>query len=396
MPSPSPPKTPRLLPWLVLAAACPPALCGLVLAVVRPADVSWGLASYLLGVWILLSLLAWRADRSAARAVLAAMPLVALSWPEVGLRAVGFRFDHAMTIQFGFPPPEMLVQIPQDPELFWKLPVTFPGANSLGFMGPEFAIPKPSGTYRMVFFGDSCTMQSYPNYPTLVQRELARDGDRTFESINLGIAGYTSHQGVVLARRWTERLQADLVVVFFGWNDHWLAYGAPDAERTPQASERPWRDAVRESRIAQWFASGHKSTPLSIPRVSRAEYQANLATIGDIAEGVGARVLLLTAPTSHGRIGDLGWLVGKYAADEQSVVQWHREYNEVLREVARQRRWRLLDLAAEVPDARLAEFLMTDGIHFTDPGLAWVAERIASEVRNLLREEPADRSVLGR
>lgn len=376
---------PHVLPWLVSLLAGPPALAALALAVLRPEDAPWELASSLLGVWGLLWLLARGAGPRRTRFVLAAVPLLLFAWPEMGLRVAGFRFDHALTVQFGFPDPELMVRLRQDPELFWKLPVGHPGANSEGFLGGEFTVPKPAGTYRVVFFGDSCTMQGYP---ALVEDELARDHSRRFETINFGVAGYTSHQGVVLAKRWADRLKTDLAVVYFGWNDHWLAYGAPDSQKTAPRWQRAVQSALRSTRVGQWFASlaaGGTATPLAVPRVSREEYAANLEQIGDVAEHAGAATLLLTAPTSMEELGVPGYLIGGFAADEQRVLEWHRAYNDIVRDVARRRGWHLLDLDAEMSGAEMVAMFNADRIHFSDAGLGWIAQRIAREIELLSR-----------
>ena len=84
----------------------------------------------------------------------------------------------------------------------------------------EFTIPKPAGSTRILFFGDSCTQQGLPRTVATRLNRLgglaplgrAQAGDaeaQPVEAINFGVSGYSSHQGLVLAERWTERLEAD-------------------------------------------------------------------------------------------------------------------------------------------------------------------------------------------
>lgn len=372
---------PNMLAWMIWAVAGPPALCALALSSLRPADGPWGLTVALCAVLLGLLALAHRPMRWRARAVMVALPLFLFTWPEMALRVAGYRHDHALSIQFGYPPPDVMVRLRHDPELFWKLPLGHPGSNSLGFLGPEFEIPKPPGTYRMVFFGDSCTMQGYP---AMVPSALeAKDGE-VYDTINFGVGGYSSHQGVVIAERWAKQLEPDLGIVFFGWNDHWLAYGAPDSDKALSGWRLALQSAVRASRTAQWLTSGDTAgsvAPLDVPRVSAEEYALNLETIGDLVEGAGGRVLLLTAPTSMFELGVPAYLIPTFAEDGAAVLDQHRAYNEVVRAVAGRRGWRLLDLAAEFPSERASELIAADRIHFTEEaGLAWVAELIAREV----------------
>jgi lysophospholipase L1-like esterase len=375
-----PPRTapPRILPLLAGLVSGPPAAAAIVLAALRPDDASWGLAA---GLCVVCAVLVVAARRS-ARIVLAAIPIVLLAWPEMALRIAGFRHDHALTMQFGFPSPDLLVKMRHDEELFWRLPPEYPGANSQGFVGPEFRIPKPPGTRRLMFLGDSCAMQGYPG---LVPDALAARGRAGFDAVNLGVAGYTSHQGVVLARRWTPSLEPDVVVVCYGWNDHWLAYGAPDSAKKQTAWQKALQAAVVSTRTTQWLASRlPPDPPLSVTRVSQAEYAANLQQIGELVERAGARMLLLTAPTSAEVVGPPSLLIPGFAESSQAIIDRHRAYNEIVRDVARRRAWRLLDLAAEVPGDRLAELFTVDTVHFTGAGLVWMAERIAREIEQML------------
>lgn len=115
--------------------------------------------------------------------------------PEVALRVAGFRFESG--IQFGYPRPSHFVNFVADDKLFWKLDRGREDVNSLGFLGSEILVPKPSDVIRIVFLGDSVTNNGYPKY---VQYFL-NDGmsKPKYEAINFGVSGYSSHQGVIVA-----------------------------------------------------------------------------------------------------------------------------------------------------------------------------------------------------
>ncbi len=374
----------RWLPRFVTIVLGVPAGVSLVLAALRPADVSWVFAGSVVALFCMIQLLARRAGPQRARWLLAACSLCLMLWPELALRAAGLRFDRAGTL-VGVWQPDRMVEAKRHPDLFWTLPPGSDSVNAEGFLGPEFRIPKPQGVYRIVFLGDSCTQQGYP---ALVASRLNAtfSDDRVFEAINLGVAGYTSHQGRVAAERWLEALEPDLTVVYFGWNDHWRARVVSDSERAKWSRAAITR-LLSASRLAQgvlMLSGSIWPEPLEEPRVGLEEYAANLRDIAVTARAAGSVVLLLTAPSSHARLGVPGDLIRRdYAASKQRVLEWHGAYNAEVEPVARAGGWRFLDLAgaADVEDiAALRRIFRRDGIHFTGQGLAWVATRIADEI----------------
>ena len=70
--------------------------------------------------------------------------------------------------------------------------------NSLGFRGPEIAMPKTPGTFRIFAMGESSTfgwkgIRSHEEaWPALLEAKLrAAHPDRRIEVINAGVPGYT-------------------------------------------------------------------------------------------------------------------------------------------------------------------------------------------------------------
>jgi lysophospholipase L1-like esterase len=380
----------RFLPWLATAIALPPALAAAALAAWQPDDASWPFAMALLGLWAALLLAARRSGPRGAQWILALCSLVLLAWPELALRTAGFRFDTAGEIQFGYPRPEHFSKLRRDSEIFWTLSPKRPGVNSFGFKGPEVAVPKPPGLRRLVFIGDSCMWQGYAEFAAeALSRELPEAG--RFEAVNLGVPGYTSYQGRLLSERWLAKLEPDLVVIAFGWNDHWQAYGASDSQRAVSPALARVARVANRSRVVQWFTNrgaAERETPLPIPRVSLEEYRANLAGIGERGERAGGRVLLLTAASSHAQRGVPEYLIlAGFAAGEKQVLAQHAAYNQAVRELAAERGWLLLDLAEATdalgdPDA----VFIGDGMHFTKDGLRWIGERVAEKIARALPE----------
>ena len=305
--------------------------------------------------------------------------------PELGLRAAGFRGEAG--IQFGYPRPEEFMGFDPDPRLFWKLRSSNRNVNSLGFPGHEVASPKPKDRYRILFLGDSCTQQGYPDIVEVLLNE-GDVGKRRFESITLAVSGYSSHQGRVLAELYGERLEPDLAVVYFGWNDHWQAYQAVDSQRVAPEPPSLWAKRLaffQQSRLLQGVESLSASVrgankPIGEVRVPRAQYQENLLTIQRIFEKRNVPVVFISAPTSHYRLGVPDYLVVQnFVPDKPFSVTMHRSYNQIVREVAAGAPGSyLLDLEREFELREdLNTIFMRDGIHFTPPGLALVAKRIS-------------------
>ena len=103
----------------------------------------------------------------------------------------------------------------------WGVPFRI---NSLGFRGPEIALTKPEGTFRVLVLGDSIIMGSglseQDTFPALLQQELAdRFPGRRFEVINAGVSGYGLPEEYTVLKEDGLRLEPDLVVLGFCLND---------------------------------------------------------------------------------------------------------------------------------------------------------------------------------
>jgi lysophospholipase L1-like esterase len=367
-----------LVVWGIPAAAA----CALALA--DPETSSWSFAGFLIAVAIVGAVAAWRRTGAAEAALgLSALGLLVV-WPELGLRLAGFEYDRAGVVQFGFPRPDRMLELERDPELFWTLPPAVDGHNSLGFLGGEWAVPKPPGRTRIAFFGDSCT---YQPYPARVESQLRRRRpDLDVESCNLGVPGYSAHQGRILVDRLAARLAPDVAFLYYGWNDHWQAYGTTDAEKAilaarPRGVLARWLSGSALLEALARLASRETGKPLGVPRVSLAEYRSHLAAMGRTLRGLGIAPVFVTAPTSHGRLGVPHALIERgLAADDAQVLRAHREYADAVREVAAAAPGSyLLDLQAEAEALEdPGRIFYRDGIHFRRAGIEWIADEIVA------------------
>jgi lysophospholipase L1-like esterase len=340
------------------------------------------LVLYAVAGFCLIPVLARRGNGDKVFLSLAVLNVLLLT-PEMILHYV--RFESALGVQFGYPRPTSREPLLPDSKLFWKLPPNQDGVNALGFRGPDWVVPKPPDVYRLMFLGDSVQRA----YPDVVEVLLNADRPRRerVETLNLSVEGYSSYQGRILTDRFGAMLEPDLVVVCYGWNDHWQAYGDADSSKEVDTDSsltgRVSQFAFRHSRTLQWLRSLRgASVPLPIPRVSVAAYRDNLTYIGAFFTERKVPVVFITSPTAHDVVGVPDYLVEMdFAKDKASVIRLHHAYNDVVREVASREPMRLLDLAADTltPDTARAVFA-NDGIHLTPRGIAFVARRVTDFV----------------
>lgn len=360
------------LPRAVRRLAATAAVAAVALAVLWRGAPLW--AGGALGAGI--ALVAVRAAGRAGPALALSVFTLAVAGAELGLRAAGF--ERVSGVQFGYPTPELFWRLEPDPELLWRLPVDDEDVNELGFLGPAPEVPKPDGTFRILVLGDSCSQQGWPEGWPEILAELLDAESRPVDVANLSCSGYSSFQGLAVARRHAAELAPDLIVVYFGWNDHWLAVGASDAEKAPDmAAERAYR-SVRLLQAAAHLAPRPPATRGDAVRVPKADYRANLLALVELAERIGARIVLATAPSAHRTRGVPEYLVQEgFAESPRAVLELHAEYGEVVREVAGSTDAVLLDLEREYANPELAAAFLRDGIHFDERGRFDLARRVA-------------------
>ncbi len=322
--------------------------------------------------------------------MLASLHLVVLT-PEVYLRLAGFQYESG--VRFGYPRPHQFLRFRADENLFWTLRPDSPGVNPQGFRARPLPRPAEPDLARAVVLGDSVAFQGYPEIvETLLNAR--QNGTGRWEVLNMSIAGYSSYQGRRLVERYGDAMAADVAVIGYVWNDHWLAWGTGDGDKAMpverSAARRQAADLVRRSRVVQ---AARRLLKLGEPgpsderRVPLAQYRENLEFLGAFWDARGAQSLFVTLPTSHHRLGVPEFLVGKaFARDQQSVLDLHRAYNQVVREVAGAGGWPVLDLEAELGSLGaedLRQIFLADGIHLTPAGLALFAQRVAAAIAEL-------------
>jgi lysophospholipase L1-like esterase len=315
-------------------------------------------------------------------ALAAASVVVTLILTEVVLRVTGFGLM-SPELSFGANTRDALSrgQFVPDPVLFWTLP---PGATTIdraiGAVHPRRPLPPDRGVPRVLLLGDSCTrlaVDSLP-YPAMLQEAL---GSKV-EILTAAVPGYSSYQGLAWLRSQLLAVRPDLVVVYFGWNDHWRATGRTD--RDYAASLSPGR-----LRLLSLLRRRPTIPPLRVPAD---DYRANLTAIVAEVTAAGGRVLFVRAPSNltpeaRGRLVQTGYTL---MADDP--VALHRAHLRILDDVAAAAGAAVLDadaIFAGTPAA--APLLHRDGIHLTAAGHRLMATILAETIaRDVLHESGRD------
>ncbi len=309
------------------------------------------------------------------------------------LRLAGYRAaSDVQRMTFTFPIDEYNTNSPQpflkrDPTLFWRPRPGVLGHNSVGFYGPEFSPEKPEGMFRIVCLGDSCTHFGPITYCDILRNYLDKVAPGRFEVINAGVIGYTSFQGKQLLETEVIGWNPDLVTVYFGWNDHWLARGYQDKDQ--QAAQSPLGgglgDGLTDMRLFQLIQSlipRPTAGTDSAMRVEPDDYRANLRAIAATCDANKIQCWYLTAPHAF----DLGvppYLIESGEAKNlDDLLQTHRNYNQIVRDVAASQGDPLVDLERELDSMSKPELFLEDHIHLSRQGRLLVANRLAEELRN--------------
>jgi lysophospholipase L1-like esterase len=361
-----------------------------------------------------------RRRRKAAFAVAAVVGILGLA--EVGLRLTGFTYQPIPEriwlgrLDGGIPTAEVVFDrlVPglftRDALLFWRPVAGQPPFNAAGLRDDEELPPsKPPGEMRILALGDSCTFlgEPLPWTDVLEQRLRPLDGPRV-RVLNAAVPAWSSLQGLRYLESRGLSFEPDLVAIYFGWNDHWRATSKPDAD-FPVPDERlvstqrvlsrlrlyqllnywlkgGWRRPPGAGERAP-FAAGEDLAATAVGRQFRVpleQFEENLRRMAELARGIGARPLFITAPSRLRAEAVPEYLLahGFVARGGERIDAVHERYAAAVRRVARETGALLVDAAADfaaAPDGG-RERLRDDGIHLTAAGI----ERLATLVSETL------------
>jgi lysophospholipase L1-like esterase len=351
--------------------------------------------------------------------------LALLGLAEGTLRLAGFRYQRVTTyLQFNYPRPGFLKAFFEiDPDLLYRIRptvkqryahLTWQPRFDLKIRDPRTFGAKPPGTIRIVALGDSSTygVNTEEPWPWLLQRRLdGSGGPGRFQVLNLGVPGYTAFQGRRVLETRGERLEPDVVVVYFGWNDHILALGyADEDQRVGGETVVATRNLLAASRLYQalsWLVAtlrgepgpdgraprtepegGDGVDPLLAPkrRVGPRAFARELRAMVAVSRALGAVPVLCTYPTAltyltQHELAPPGWLaethVGYGGLDE--VVRLQDLYNLAVHEIGRETGSPVLDLDAAFRRRGVGSLFDEPGgdmIHPSRQGYALIAEMV--------------------
>ncbi len=292
----------------------------------------------------------------------------------------------------------------RDPKLFWRFrkDITTESKlfsylnyriNSDGMRGAE--IQKPKQGYRIIALGNSCTFGwGVPDEETWVyrlQEELQKEfSPEKIEVINAGVPGYSSYQGKIYFEEELVQYQPDMVLIMFGWNDHWKAgHGISDAEQRVPSKLILWfqnffsrlklyqllrkvilRSTEEELLVALDDVSGKR-------RVSQDEFFRNLKEIVRTARARHIQPVLISPPIAPA--------LKDSRVFRNNLFLLHRQYQQQIARVAELEQVPFIDLQAVFEQfANLFDAPREDPIHFNIAGHKVAAMAIAEEVAPLI------------
>lgn len=277
---------------------------------------------------------------------------------EVALRIVGFSFRlYPEKIEFGYPNTEILAsKYKEDSDLFWVQPGYYEKLNALLKSPP-----------KILFMGDSCT--EFGTYDRDLGKRLKNELGTKVTTSRLGVAGWSSYQGLQQMRRDVAQIKPRLVTVYFGWNDHWVGFGIEDKDVAKWHAG--WVQFLQKFRVVQLLTRSYLSLvgrnySVRPIRVSLKDFKSNLSEIVKIARQNNIEVLLLTAPTSQIQGREPQYLKDRFIERLEDLIPLHSSYVNAVREVSEESGAPLCDLAAEFAKLSQSEL---DNFHFKNSGI---------------------------
>lgn len=282
-----------------------------------------------------------------------------LAVAEGALRLAGFEYHLMPTVQFGWPDPQTIAATyADDPDLFWVTRDYREKLRAARRTHPD-----------VIFMGDSCT--EFGTYPARTMEALASEGAPVRTGVHLAAGGWSSEQGLVQLQRDVLPLRPKVVVIFFGWNDHWMALGPTDPDlRTARrflwlADHSRLAQAALKARVGM---SGRGGTRPS--RVAPDRYRQNLARMAALAKEAGIAPVFLTAPSNYVAGHEPVYLLRRHIQRLSDVIPLHQQYVQLTREAAGESGSVLCDAAAAfaaLPGSH-DRYFKADAIHFTPEG----------------------------
>ena len=310
-------------------------------------------------------------------------PALMLSYPE---RVSGGRFSHVLE--------ENQVSVfLKDKNQSW---VPIPSFEN------KYSLEKPAGVTRIGTLGCSCTQgcsDTTSSYPTHMEEILNSGSPNSYQVLNAGVGSYSSFQGLQRLKYALLKYKPDIVTIYFGWNDHWIANIPDNRVRMKGAWEvglvnflerfrtyQAYHLAI--TRVKDTFKQAKKAGEPPTFRVSQEDYGKNLNAMIDLCQANGIRPVLMTAPYDPSQLKPSPI----FPFPAETLVRTHRDYNNIVRQVGALRQAPVIDLESAFTQLEKQQPLayFSDGTHFTPVGCRLVAGLIIQRLQELgLIKKPA-------
>jgi lysophospholipase L1-like esterase len=200
---------------------------------------------------------------------------------------------------------------------------------------------------------------------------LANETDSLKTGIHLAAGGWSSEQGLAQMARDVVPLHPKVVVIYYGWNDHWMALGPTDPELHADRRYLWLADHFRLVQVALKARVAMATRGNERPnRVPADRYRQNLVAMAKLGHDAGIVPVFVTAPSNHVAGHEPEYLLRRHVRRLADVIPLHQQYISLTREAAHDGGAILCDAAAEFaalppPHDR---FFRSDAIHFTSDG----------------------------
>jgi lysophospholipase L1-like esterase len=278
----------------------------------------------------------------------------------------------------------------------WALSSDDSRVNEYGYQGEKVPIKRSAGVKRILFLGDSCTNSGPDHYPEKTISKLQNNFGIKAEAIISGTPGYSTYQGLKWLPEFLEH-KPDVLVVYFGWNDHWYAWGGgPDNEFAALSQANIFIGSIfRNIRTYQllhylihppqlYSPRGREITLaqginefLKTVRVPPEDYISNIQQIADFALRNNIEVYFIDAPYSKHIDQQDNVLVPPGLRPHVSSI--HQVYDFLLRGIVKEYDGVHLITFDDVQFDR--SLMMEDGIHPTGKGYDVIASRLVNSMR---------------
>ena len=259
----------------------------------------------------------------------------------------------------------------------------------------KYSLEKPSGVTRIGTLGCSCTQGCADTdlaYPDHMNEILNSEFPNVYQVLNAGVGSYSSFQGLQRLKHALLKYKPDIVTIYFGWNDHWVA-NLPDNQIRMKAA---WEVGLINflerfrtyqayhlaiTRLKEKFKRAKKAGEPPTLRVSQEDYAKNLNAMIDLCQANGIRPVLMTAPYDPSQLAPSQI----FPFPAETLIRTHRDYNSIVRQVGAVRQVPVIDLEAVFThlEQRRPLAYFSDGTHFTPVGCRLVAGLIVQRLQEL-------------